>query len=240
MEGKSNTLRRLQKDIDEENNLNYKKCLNDLKNVNNLNDSQLKAVQKICVQKIGELRGAAWEKYKSQMPDIGGKIYYKGIFSSVGFTKSVTDTLNDTKFKKELPADFFKIESLSKKIKEKREDKFTPLFKISEHANQVKRTLESNNYTIKGQWKGDSGQKNELLAAYHALKPIMNPGLRTTQAKIFYSTFGLKVGKDTTSNGEYITDRQLTIIPLSSDIEKFEKLFKEIVFETEKSENSLN
>jgi hypothetical protein len=223
----------MDKIIDEANNRRFKKCLENLYYLNELKDHELEAIQEICHRKMGEFRGMAWEAYKDKYV-VGEKIAFFGIHGAVN------KIILDPEFNKELPADYFKIESLSKKIKKRLEDQFPPLFKKPEHADQVKKILESNEYTIDGKWKGMSEQKNELLAAYHALKPIMNPGLPTTQAKIFYSTFGLKVGKDSTLKGEYITDRQLRIDPLYSDIEKFEIIFKEILLKTEKSENSLN
>ncbi len=121
------------------------------------------------------------------------------------------------------------ITETAKKPPEKKELTFKDLFNDPENAQKIKDILEQNHYTTKGKWQPNkqvynehSEMKTELLAVYYVLKEkeVLKVGKTTTQAKIFYKEFGLKVG-------EYISDRQLRERP-NKDINKFENLFKRI------------
>jgi hypothetical protein len=217
--------------IEEYNKKRFNECLNNPRLVKELSEPQLKAIQRICYEKLGEMRGQAWEKYKLRMPDYGNKM------TSIGIVGTINEIIIAPEFKKELPIIYFKIEGLSEKIRGIFNSKFESLFRYPAHPGQVKEIFETQGYTVNSQWYGITKKDNELLAAYHALRPILKPGNTTAQAKIFYHTFGLTVGKNNTNKGEYITDRHLRNTPLNAEIERFERIFIVLLSKAEISED---
>ncbi len=120
-------------------------------------------------------------------------------------------------------------ELIKKPVQLKTIQSFESLFRDSAKAQKVKAILEIKGYTVKGEWKGLSRNKSELLAAYHVLKPILYDGKVTPQATVFYNEFGKSVGNGNIKNGEYITDKMLRNYPPLDDIAEFEKVFASIL-----------
>ena len=98
---------------------------------------------------------------------------------------------------------------------------FEELFREKDNAQKVKDTLEKNDYTIEGQWKGLTNDSSELLCAYYVLKPILKPGKVTPQAKIFYLEFGLPA--------DFMTERMMRNEPNNANSTEFRRIFSHLI-----------
>ncbi len=117
--------------------------------------------------------------------------------------KRATTTKNNTKGRKDI-------------------ETFEGSFLNPDHAKTVKDILEIREYTKEGKWMGISKNKTELLALYYVLRPFLNTGKPTTQARIFYNEFGLDVPG-------YMSERNLTEEPYNTDRDEFEGIFDHLV-----------
>jgi len=101
-------------------------------------------------------------------------------------------------------------------------------YATNEKIKELKNILETNGYTIKEQWRGITGNRNELAYLYHYLKS--NPGVILTgdfkhQIQVFYKEFGLTV-KDKLEPGVYCVTKNLENYSEKTDTYKdFESLF---------------
>jgi hypothetical protein len=108
----------------------------------------------------------------------------------------------------------------------KKEVTFENLFKDPDIAKRVKGIFERMGYTLNGKWQGLSGFKGELLSAYYVLKPLLKPHKVTPIATIFYTEFGLKVGRK--NEGGYISPDMLRKEPFNNDRDEFVKIFSSL------------
>jgi len=105
---------------------------------------------------------------------------------------------------------------------------FVAPYCLDKKINELKNILETNNFTVKGQWRGITRKGNELAYLYHYLKS--NPGVIMTgdfkqQIKVFYNEFGLTV-KDKLEPGVLTVTKNLTQYSTRTDTYKnFERLF---------------
>jgi len=105
---------------------------------------------------------------------------------------------------------------------------FVAPYCLDKKTNELKNILETNNFTVKGQWRGITRKGNELAYLYHYLKS--NPGVIMTgdfkeQIKVFYDEFGLTV-KDKLEPGVLTVTKNLTQYSTRTDTYKnFERLF---------------
>jgi len=105
---------------------------------------------------------------------------------------------------------------------------FVAPYCLDKKINELKNILETNNFTVKGQWRGITRKGNELAYLYHYLKS--NPGVIMTgdfkeQIKVFYDEFGLTV-KDKLEPGVFTVTKNLTQYSTRTDTYKnFERLF---------------
>lgn len=105
---------------------------------------------------------------------------------------------------------------------------FVAPYCLDKKINELKNILETNNFTVKGQWRGITRKGNELAYLYHYLKS--NPGVIMTgdfkeQIKVFYDEFGLTV-KDKLEPGVLTVTKNLTQYSTRTDTYKnFERLF---------------
>lgn len=112
------------------------------------------------------------------------------------------------------------IKSKLKNINRNTPDTFEKLFRDKTKAKKVKEIFETKGYTVKGQWQGITSNKGALLAAYHVLKPLLQPGNTTPQVRIFYKEFGL--------SEDFISDRMKTNYPKNGIVE-FENIFSHLL-----------
>lgn len=103
------------------------------------------------------------------------------------------------------------------------DEAFENLFRPKNNAQKVEDIFAKYGYAESGHWTGHTGDKSELLCAYYALIPILNPGKPTTQGKIFYNKFLLPE--------DYMCDRMLTNPPANSNksLIEFERLFAHLM-----------
>ena len=148
------------------------------------------------------------------------KVYLNNLEETLNKTKA--GIINDFKTK------IFKINRSN--IKQSFED----IFRDKANAKEIKHIFKIKGYTDNEyNWIGLNKNKTELLAAYYSLKEretntILKPGQKTTQARIFYNEFNLKVGKDKLKTDDYILDRNFTTPPSQADINIFNTLFDKL------------
>ena len=99
---------------------------------------------------------------------------------------------------------------------------FESLFLNVKNAEIVEKLFETNGYTIKRHWQGESGNAGELSRAYYALKDmnILISGAITRQTETFYKHFKLA--------DDYCDEKTRTRKDHNSDYIKFKKLFSHL------------